>query len=86
MSDDLIDFEAILDTSMCGSEIKLYTACMEKASKAKHQEKCKVLFKEYQFCLASLESERLSQFKYWESFKEKWGHYPNEQPSNKENT
>jgi hypothetical protein len=70
--------DKILDLAMCNTELKDYQKCFEQAKNKKETEKCKKNFKNYQFCLAKSESERLSQEKYWENFKEKWGHYPND--------
>ena len=78
MSINFNEFEGILDFSMCRTELKDYENCFVKASNVKKREKCKEMFKTYQFCLAKVESERLNQGQSWESFKEKWGHYPNE--------
>jgi hypothetical protein len=78
MNNQTFRYEVILDQSICGKQLKKYQECVDQAKNAKSKEKCGKKYKKYQFCLANAESDRLNQQKFWEAFKEKWGHYPNE--------
>lgn len=78
MSSKMDDVTKVFDMTACGELFRKCHECYEKARYKKEKDSCKKIYKEYQFCLANAESERLSQAEYWESFKEKWGHYPSE--------
>lgn len=64
------------DLAECGKLYKESMECFEKFKNKKQQLECSKIYKHYQFCLAKAESEKLNKDKYWESFKDKWGHYP----------
>lgn len=67
-----------LDMIECGRIYNQSKECYEKAYDKKAKEECYKIYKKYQFCVAEAETERLNQGKYWQEFKDKWGHYPNE--------
>jgi hypothetical protein len=67
-----------LDMIECGRLYNQARNCFEKATNKQAKEECFQVHKKYQYCVAQAESERLNQAKYWQEFKEKWGHYPNE--------
>jgi len=78
MNETSKEYEYILNANMCGKELNEYNQCIQKASSKKSVKVCRDLFKTYQFCLASVESDRRDQSKLWDAYKEKWGSYPNE--------
>lgn len=65
-----------VDLAECGKLYRESIECYNKTDNKKKQIECLKIYKNYQFCLAKAESEKLEQQKHWETFKEKWGHYP----------